>query len=440
MDLFTLIMLGSNVISRLFWGTVPTGLDIFQQMTTNEIKQYVAATTDVFGIRKPECFQMLLDSSLNEPRYVATGFQDGGYSIFDLEEGLFTEYSLTADNPYIYTNVDTGSFVYLGPTEYLHSANNEEYSNPLTNENFDREWIDDRYQSEQENAEIIEDGVVPPSDYTDDEDLPSMNATLIAPANDVFDPVVVDGYYTYVANYLYFERLDDYGYNAKGSCAYVALQMYLNYLDTFYNDNIIPNSYNTFKNFTAYMPFSIASYSYSPGSNEAFHQRLIDVGVSLGYADRSTDSYSLTGKQVPKVFEAYLKTVGFPSIYFDYQYIEGNLWDTLTGNAYKRASQRLNWGSPQLIGFALTASIDHAVIAYGQSENYFVTNYGWGGNYNDVVVLKEKVKTTFGVDAWKSVYVPSQGYMYRSMPLNPIVALNAQTPLAVSNTFLNLAS
>jgi hypothetical protein len=250
----------------------------------------------------------------------------------------------------------------------------------------------------------------------------------------------VDGYYTYVANYLYFERLDDYGYNAKGSCAYVALQMYLNYLDTFYNDNIIPNSYNTFKNFTAYMPFSIASYSYSPGSNEAFHQRLIDVGVSLGYADRSTDSYSLTGKQVPKVFEAYLKTVGFPSIYFDYQYIEGNLWDTLTGNAYKRASQRLNWGSPQLIGFALTASIDHAVIAYGQSENYFVTNYGWGGNYNDVVVLKEKVKTTFGVDAWKSVYVPSQGYMYRSMPLNPIVALNAQTPLAVSNTFLNLAS
>ena len=42
----------------------------------------------------------------------------------------------------------------------------------------------------------------------------------------------------------YFSNLYNYSpMNSHGSCGYVSLAQYLSYYDTFYNDNIIPESY-----------------------------------------------------------------------------------------------------------------------------------------------------------------------------------------------------
>ncbi len=50
-----------------------------------------------------------------------------------------------------------------------------------------------------------------------------------------------DNYATY-----YFSNLtSNFGYNVKGSCSYVALGMLLSYYDTFWDDNIIPEQYDS---------------------------------------------------------------------------------------------------------------------------------------------------------------------------------------------------
>ena len=49
----------------------------------------------------------------------------------------------------------------------------------------------------------------------------------------------------FFASYYFSQLYQNYGYNARNSCNYVALGMLLSYYDTFWDDTIIPSPYES---------------------------------------------------------------------------------------------------------------------------------------------------------------------------------------------------
>ena len=118
----------------------------------------------------------------------------------------------------------------------------------------------------------------------------------------------------------YFDNLtENFGYNYKGSCGYVALGMILSYYDTYWDDSIIPeqydvNSVGTGTNMITRRnsPGVMRDYIYSPDdesdyaygydltaeqylaeieskSSVSLHAKLISIGNELGYYDIDND-------------------------------------------------------------------------------------------------------------------------------------------------------
>ncbi len=50
----------------------------------------------------------------------------------------------------------------------------------------------------------------------------------------------------------YFFKLNDFGYNLVGTCSYVATSMLMSYYDSYWNDNIIPEQYESSATFSSY--------------------------------------------------------------------------------------------------------------------------------------------------------------------------------------------
>ena len=166
-----------------------------------------------------------------------------------------------------------------------------------------------------------------------------------------------------IKNSYYFENLNEYhGYNSKGTCAIVAIQMLMGYYDTFYNDNIIPEEYDDI----AYdYKSSIVEFNQSSGSGQDFHDYLIS------FASQNNITPDGVGMNITQEKDLTIKYLESRNIEFNFKYIEGNWADTTSNAAANHIKEAINNNNPVFLGAA-----GHATVAYAYDSNYVYVHSG----------------------------------------------------------------
>lgn len=128
----------------------------------------------------------------------------------------------------------------------------------------------------------------------------------------------------------YFRNLTYHGINKRGTCAYVAIGMFLSYYDTYWNDSIILDRYDKTAcvSSTEYLGYGLSpgindplsnnnsvhssdqnykTYMYAQ-TNTNLHAYLLLLGDSMGYVGNgTTGSFGLTWSETYNVLNKYLE-------------------------------------------------------------------------------------------------------------------------------------
>ena len=213
----------------------------------------------------------------------------------------------------------------------------------------------------------------------------------------------LDGFAAY-----YFSQLNkNFGNNYIGSCSYTAAAMLLSFYDTYWNDNIIPEHYESQdKNFPNTK--LIEDISESPGikmesiphgttkeqyktiidndKDEYFHLKLIDIGLNI------FDDYALFPSSVEELLEYYLyNVVGFSTSEVTVERITaGNLFDGITVREY--VINKVTQGIPVFVSATSLGEGAHSYIIYDYDASTDELYCHLGGHYNDENVLLTHVK------------------------------------------------
>lgn len=213
--------------------------------------------------------------------------------------------------------------------------------------------------------------------------------------------------FSQMENYFYNLR-QNFGYNQKGSCGYIALGMLFTYYDSYWNDNLVPESYDAnayLRDLDAYL------YSSSPGSNEksidnesnltdekymetlinsyshnSLHAKLLSIGKSFRYG------LGLTFSNIRNILDSYMQNNEQISIddwvvtsYYNNNYKskvpENNM--TYSEMMLGIIKDYLKLGIPVLVTITDGAEKGHVVIAYDyDDENDIVySHFGWYGGF-----------------------------------------------------------
>lgn len=205
----------------------------------------------------------------------------------------------------------------------------------------------------------------------------------------------------YATNYFY-NLTDNFGVNEMGSCGYVALGMLLGYYDTYWDDNIVPETFeqtatlptNNFSTnvsspggksekdlltgITGNQYYTDASHYYNnivlPNYNQYLHLNLIYRGNSLGYYDSTAgrDAGGLSESKILELTQNYLNSISnlnSQQIAIESVSIQPN---ENIANANLRirmfVEERVKQGIPVLISASQSETLPkpkkHAMIAY----------------------------------------------------------------------------
>jgi len=213
----------------------------------------------------------------------------------------------------------------------------------------------------------------------------------------------------------YFRNLTYHGYNAHGSCAYIALGMVLSYFDTYWNDKIIPEQYDKTASIDGTHSYDLSpgiedtapssNSSYSEYLNDMlgkkssnFHAYLLSIGSSLGYTN---DGLGLYLYQLYEIFKKY-----------------GNVNDAVSGDNFtyiledrakgstasqddmkKSIKTYMKLGIPVMVhiqgyrkGSLLRVNTDgHAIVAYDYDEetDTIYGHFGYGAEFMHQNILSE---------------------------------------------------
>lgn len=192
----------------------------------------------------------------------------------------------------------------------------------------------------------------------------------------------------------YFSRLtQNFGKNEFGSCGYVALGMLLTYMDSYYNDYIVPEQFDKNENLIS---LDVTQYSESPGSreeklnisseneyynsmirekyNNSLHAYLLKIGNELGYG---------MGTTIDKIYNILIDYLNknqnldendlYISKFSNYE----NPNDIVSGTTYTYSEKFRNeiiflvkTGYPVYVSIGSSGQGEgHAVIAYDYDEN-----------------------------------------------------------------------
>ncbi len=199
--------------------------------------------------------------------------------------------------------------------------------------------------------------------------------------NNSINDLFIDDYY---ANYYFHNLTENYGFNKKGSCTQIALAQLLSYLDTYWDDSIIPENYEAISNEFSYTSESpgikceekinndISNQDYywnyvDKMSNEFFHYFLIKLGYeNFGYYDFNSEvPCALYDGQINKIAEYYL-----------YDFLGKNKSDYVieTNRLHESpksfAIENVKKGIPVLVRCELSGIGGHAMIAYDYNEDW----------------------------------------------------------------------
>lgn len=226
----------------------------------------------------------------------------------------------------------------------------------------------------------------------------------------------------------YYRNLTYHGLNMRGSCAYVAIGMFLSYYDTYWNDNVILERYDKTASISS---TEYSGYNLSPGINDPLssnssvyssdqnyktymyaqtntnlHAYLLSLGDSMGYVGNgSSGSFGLTWPNTYNVLNKYLEN--YPaanSENFFYTYVDHSTdYETYTASMLQDIKTYVKLGQPVIVAIegkvtgSLLSRVGHVIVAYDYDEDTdtLYGHYGWDSAYNHTKVLGEVNKYTF---------------------------------------------
>lgn len=226
----------------------------------------------------------------------------------------------------------------------------------------------------------------------------------------------------------YFRSLKNHGKNLRGSCAYIAVGMWLSFYDTYWNDNIIPEQYDKTElairyNNSYYCPNAPGildeapnDYLYPNSSDSVyleymnsnigtnFHSYLLDLGMTLGYIDLTDiHSFGLTNDDAYNLLVSYLQNnnnIPQNSFFLHYESHINQFKDTYPNESYTYSEKMrreiidyVNQGVPVITFINGKTRRDpssewkeayHAVVAsdYDNDNDTLYANYGWDSEVN----------------------------------------------------------
>ncbi|MBQ7914698.1 MAG: hypothetical protein IJZ28_03915 [Clostridia bacterium] len=257
----------------------------------------------------------------------------------------------------------------------------------------------------------------------------------------------------------YFDNLtQNFGYNYKGTCGYVAIGMLLSYYDTFYDDNIIPEQYDVVSLGTGTnmitrrnSPGVVRDYIVSPYdstditygfdltaeeyfaemqdiSDTSLHAKLITLGEELGYYNYDNDDGPggiTLGIQLVNILNKYLTEIR--------DYTQTVAYTIYPGSGTTHESIR-NWvifqlriNRPVILMLRNSDNKGHVVIAYDydESTDSIYCHFGWDAGRTHI--NPETTEYNIFVDAyivdWQGAHLHSNNYGVTSM-VNGVTTTN----------------
>lgn len=166
---------------------------------------------------------------------------------------------------------------------------------------------------------------------------------------------------TFIENVSYFDNLNgNYGVNSDGTCGIIASEIMFGYLDTFYNDNIVPEEFEHKGSICGNSP-STDIYNGSSGeSTNAFKNFLIEKSTQYN-GHSPVGGMNLIDLRI------------FLNHYFQERNVSVNIdYDSTTYHYLSKIVQCIDNNMPVIVTLP-----DHYVVVYGYDEDYFYLDYGW---------------------------------------------------------------
>lgn len=205
---------------------------------------------------------------------------------------------------------------------------------------------------------------------------------------------------TLIHNSEYFLKSDGkYGWNDNGVCALVAIQILMNYYDTFYNDKYIPEYYDYVSiddidlSLTG-SPKSWEKWKYMPGSGNVginrFYSQIWDtvnnillynckdsrfLNYLIDYCETHFNIFlgagsGCTFNQQRDTLGGYLDLRGIP---YTFTTSEGNLSDVISKRTADIIKKGIDEGKP-----VIANGDKHSTVAFGYDDEYVYVDSGWG--------------------------------------------------------------
>ena len=297
----------------------------------------------------------------------------------------------------------------------------------------------------QENATSIINDVLP------------LNLRTVPTTNDLF----LNDYYD---NYYFINSFENYGRNVKGSCTQLALAQLLSFLDTYWDDTLVPENYEKY----SYLPTNQLSYTVdSPGikreslalvgglstydyywnvvddySDEYFHLLMIKIGYEqFGYYNFSdpVNPAALYDGQINSIADYYLFTYLGKS---RDNYTIGSSTSTSANNR-NYIINKVKTGIPVLVRASLPGG-GHAMVAYDYDEDNDQLYFHAGWESDSVHRSESSLGVTKYFDAMiitpNTNHIHTSNYLYADddltnyhCPCNFVIP----TEISVSNNYLD---
>ena len=275
-------------------------------------------------------------------------FDPVGYAIYHPVAKVFSEFSETAPSPY----AGYDSIVYGGPSFYYYQTSTE-YVNIKTGESTSKNLLV---------AENL-------SDSSTDALTATYNSFVDYEVDDAVAPTAADMSYL-IPNAYYFQKLNSFGINVRGTCGQLAASILLSYYANYVNVNFVPTEYITPRSGTT---TNYQSWSAMPALSNNLHLELIDITEELGL------SLGTTGTSIKTILSTY---------YYDHS-IGGVSQQVLTSPFFVDTQMRniINGNNPMLMFGNLTlpggGRGNHVVVCYGyrilSNVTYYRVHMGYSG-------------------------------------------------------------
>ena len=320
--------------------------------------------------------------------YTIVECEPTGYMIYDNSNGIFTEYSSSAESPYLGI---TGTIFYCGPANYFSLNSTESRVEHTIKDNvyIALEDIEDYSAACMEYKDAynsISNPIV--LDYIENGN-PSKSFAEITMQNATVYSTRSATDWQKITRADFFENLTAPGYTDEGICGYIALGMVLAYKDKVKNDSIMDDRFWADSSKTA-----LVSYKYNSDGSIIVDASNNPVPYSIGYylydnfggGDKSVTSVGI-GNVGKKYFTNRNAEIGTN---FQYSYLSRTV-PFFNSSVITKA---LDSNQPVILCGNFTSpnsgsNVNHCVVAYayrnGSNGLEYKVNFGWN-NRSEIVL------------------------------------------------------